>query len=63
MRAGEPVRAADPPSSRLLHARLTGEVDASSCEESVVRQSLAGMVVGEKNRCIQIVSVRFLAML
>jgi len=52
VRAGGPVRAADPLSSRLLNARLTGEVDASSCEESAVHQSLAGMVVGEKNRCI-----------
>jgi hypothetical protein len=37
--------------SRILNPRLTREVDASSCE-SAVRPSLAGMVVGEKNRCI-----------
>jgi hypothetical protein len=46
------VRAADPLSSRILNARLTSEVDASSCEQSAVRQSLADMVVGEKNRGI-----------
>jgi hypothetical protein len=30
------------------------EVDAGSCKQSGVRQSVAGIVVGEKNRCIQI---------
>ena len=30
------------------------EVDAGSCEQSGVRQSVAGIVVDEKNRCIRI---------
>jgi len=30
------------------------EVDASTSEQSGVRQSLAGIAVGEKNRCIRI---------
>jgi hypothetical protein len=32
----------------IPNARLTGGVDASSCEQSAVRQSFAGMVVGER---------------
>ena len=48
----DPFATPAPRASRILNARLTREVDASSCEQSSVRQSLAGMVVGKKNRCI-----------
>jgi hypothetical protein len=34
--------------------RVAGEVDAVACEEIAARQSIAGMVVREKNRCVQI---------
>ena len=37
-----------------FNARVAREVDAGSCDQSGVRQSVAGIVVGEKNRCIQI---------
>jgi hypothetical protein len=33
---------------------VTREVDASTSEQSGVRQSFAGIVVGEKNRCVRI---------
>ncbi len=39
---------------RVFNARMAREVDAGSCEQSGVRQSVAGIVVGEKNRCIRI---------
>ena len=40
--------------SRVLNARVNREVDVSVGEQSGVRQSLAGMVVAEKNRCVRI---------
>jgi hypothetical protein len=52
--AGRPFRAPDPPAPRVLNARLTKEVDASTCEQSHGFQSLVGIVVGEKNRCVRI---------
>ena len=45
-----PVPARDPPFTRD-HER---EVDASPCEQSRGHQSLAGMLVVEKNRCTRI---------
>jgi hypothetical protein len=45
-------RALDPACVRGFNARAVREVDAGSCEQSGVRQSVAGIVVGEKNRCI-----------
>jgi hypothetical protein len=38
------------------NAPLTRDVDASPCEQSVVRQSLAGILVREKDRCVWISS-------
>ena len=49
-----PDRAPDPRAPRVVNARVAREVDAGSCAQSVVRQSVAGIVVGEKNRCIRI---------
>jgi hypothetical protein len=39
---------------RVFNAQVAREVDAGSCEQSDARQSVAGIVVGEKNRCILI---------
>src|SRR6266851_72202 len=50
--AGRPVRASDPRAPQGLDTRLTREVDASACEQTRERQSLAGMLVGENNRCL-----------
>jgi hypothetical protein len=47
-----PVRAPDPRAPRILNARPTGEVGVSPCEQNDAWQSLAGILVGEKNRCI-----------
>ena len=54
MPAEGPDRALDPTSVRRLNARVAREVDAGSCEQSDARQSVAGIVVGEKNRCLRI---------
>jgi hypothetical protein len=35
-------------------AQVAREVDASTSEQSGVRQSLAGIIVGEKNRYVRI---------
>src|SRR6478735_8775201 len=37
---------------RVFNARVARDVDAGSCEQGGVRQSVAGMVAGEKNRCV-----------
>ena len=50
--AGRPVRASDPRAPQGLDTRLTREVDASACEQTRERQSLAGMLVGKNNRCL-----------
>ena len=39
---------------QVVNAQVAREVDAGSCGESGVRQSVAGIVVVEKNRCIRI---------
>ena len=49
-----PVRAPDPRAPQVLITPLTGEVDASTCEQSGARQSVGGTLVGEKNRCVRI---------
>jgi hypothetical protein len=49
-----PARASDLRAPRVLNARVATEVDASTCEQIGARQSLAGIVVGEKNRCVRI---------
>lgn len=47
------ISAPDPRAVRLLNARVAREVDASTCEQGTIGQSLAGIVVGDKNRCIR----------
>src|SRR5688572_1682306 len=42
------------PRARDVNGRVAGEVDASTCEQGAIRQSLTGMVVGDKNRCIRV---------
>lgn len=37
-----------------FNARVAREVDAGSCEQGGLRQSVAGIAVVEKNRCIRI---------
>jgi hypothetical protein len=39
---------------RVGNARVAREVDAGSCAQNGVHQPVAGIVVGEKNRCIRI---------
>jgi hypothetical protein len=39
-----------------FNARGAREVDAGSCEQSGVRQSVAGIAVVEKNRCIRMIA-------
>ena len=41
-----------PRAPRVFNAQVGREVDAGLCEQSDVRQSVAGIVVGEKNRCL-----------
>ena len=58
-RLKEPVPAEGPIVSEIrgaacLNARVAREVDAGSCEQSGVRQSVAGIAVAEKNRCLRI---------
>jgi len=38
---------------RGFNVVVVREVDAGSCKQSGVRQSVAGIVVDEKNRCMQ----------
>jgi hypothetical protein len=52
--ANDHPRARDLRSPRVFNARVAKEVDASASEQSGVPQSLAGIAVGEKNRCIRI---------
>jgi hypothetical protein len=50
--ADGPFISSDLRTLRVLDARPTRYVDASTSEQSGARQSLAGIVVGEKNRCL-----------
>ena len=52
--AERPDRAPDPAGVGVFDARVAREVDAGPCEQSGVRQSVAGITVVEKNRCIRI---------
>lgn len=54
MRAKRSIAHQIPRAPHVVNARVAREVDAGSCDQSGVRQSVAGIVVGEKNRCIQI---------
>ena len=40
--------------ARGVNARAAREPDGSTCEQGAIGQSLAGMVVGGKNRCIRL---------
>lgn len=40
--------------ARGVNARAARELDGSTCEQGAIGQSLAGMVVGGKNRCIRL---------
>jgi hypothetical protein len=46
------IRAEDPRPRRLLSVRVARGKAASTSAQSDVRQSLAAIVVGEKNRCV-----------
>ena len=47
-------RAPDLRALRILDPRPTRMVNARSCDEIVARQSVADMIVSEKNRCVRI---------
>jgi len=36
----------------VFNARVARDLDAGSCEQSGARQSVAGIIDGEKNRCL-----------
>ena len=47
-------RALEPRTFPVLAPRPIRNMDAASCDEMLARQSVAGIVVVEKNRCIRI---------
>ena len=54
VRAEGPIVRQIPQTRRVFNARVAREVDAALCEQSCLHRPVAGIVVGEKNRCIRI---------
>jgi hypothetical protein len=52
--AEDPIVCQIPRAPGVVNARVAREVDAGSGAQSAAGQSVAGIVVGEKNRCIRI---------